>query len=101
MSTQNIIQLINLYFATQPVTKAWLFGSYSRGEEGPDSDIDILVSYDKDAKISLMTISRIACGLENVLGCKVDLVEEGHLKPFAVDSVNHDKILVYERTSQR
>lgn len=98
MSTQNIVQLIAKYFATQPVTKAWLFGSYSRGEQREDSDIDILVSYDKNARISLMTISRIACGLEDVLGKKVDLVEEGHLKPFAEESVNNDKKLIYERT---
>lgn len=98
MSTQNIVQLIAKDFATQPVTKAWLFGSYSRGEQREDSDIDILVSYDKNARISLMTISRIACGLEDVLGKKVDLVEEGHLKPFAEESVNNDKKLIYERT---
>lgn len=99
MSTQNIVQLIAKYFATQPVTKAWLFGSYSRGEQREDSDIDILVSYDKNARISLMTISRIACGLEDVLGKKVDLVEEGHLKPFAEESVNNDKKLIYERAN--
>lgn len=99
MSTQNIVQLITQYFATQPVTKAWLFGSYSRGEQREDSDIDILVSYDKNARISLMTISRIACGLEDVLGKKVDLVEEGHLKPFAEESVNNDKKLIYERAN--
>ena len=99
MSTQSIIQIISQYFVTQPVTKAWLFGSYSRGEQREDSDVDILVSYDKDAKISLMTISRIAFGLQEVLGRKVDLVEEGHLKPFAIDSVNHDKKLIYERKS--
>ena len=37
-------QMIN--FKTQPVLKAWFFGSYSRGEERPDSDVDILVKLD-------------------------------------------------------
>ena len=41
------------YFNTQPVSKAWLFGSYSRGEEKDGSDVDMLVSFDNDAKISL------------------------------------------------
>lgn len=36
-------QKIAEYFKTQPVLKAWLFGSYSRGEERPDSDVDIHV----------------------------------------------------------
>ena len=42
MSTDVMIQKIAEYFKTQPVLKAWLFGSYSRGEERPDSDVDIL-----------------------------------------------------------
>lgn len=96
MST-TLTESIQNYFKTQPVTKVWLFGSYSRGEQKEGSDIDILVAYDKNARISLMTISRIACGLEKEIGIKVDLVEEGHLKPFAVESVNHDKTLIYER----
>lgn len=40
---KSIIPAIQGYFATQPVTKAWLFGSYSRGEETTGSDVDILV----------------------------------------------------------
>ena len=52
-----MIQLIADYFKTQPVLKAWLFGSFARGEETEDSDLDILVEYDKNARISLLTIS--------------------------------------------
>ena len=57
MSTKVMIQLIADYFKTQPVLKAWLFGSFARGEETEDSDLDILVEYDKNARISLLTIS--------------------------------------------
>lgn len=41
MTTQTIAKLIADYFKTQPVLKAWIFGSYSRGEQREDSDIDI------------------------------------------------------------
>lgn len=37
------------YFAGQPVKKAWVFGSFSRGEEKEDSDIDIMVVLDEDS----------------------------------------------------
>lgn len=37
--------------------------------------------------------------LEDILGRKVDLIEKGWLKDFAVDSANKDKILIYERTA--
>ena len=47
---QPIISMIAQYFATKPVVRAYLFGSFARGENGPDSDIDILVTFDKEAR---------------------------------------------------
>lgn len=44
-----------------------------------------------------MTISRIMVALSDAVGKKVDLVEEGRLLPFAQESVEKDKILIYER----
>ena len=49
MSTQAMQQTIAEYFKTQPVLKAWLFGSYARGEERPGSDVDILFVPDYNA----------------------------------------------------
>lgn len=72
-----------------------MFGSYSRGEEKDGSDVDILVAFDKDAKISLLKYADIVCQLEALLKLKVDLVEEGTLFPFAQQTVNEDKILIY------
>jgi len=99
MSKDNMILCIQKYFATQPVVKAWLFGSYSRGEEGPDSDVDILVSFDKDAHVTLMTMGGMYMDLKDLLHRDVDLVEDGTLMPFAAESANRDKILIYERAS--
>lgn len=97
-ATRNsIIPVLQGYFATQPITKAWLFGSYSRGEERPESDVDILVVFDKDAKISLFKYANIICQLEELLKQKVDLVEEGTLLPFAQQTANNEKVLIYER----
>lgn len=92
-----MIPKIQKYLVGQPIKKAWLFGSYSRGEERPDSDIDILVQYDNSDKISLLTISRMMVQMKHLLGHDVDLVEDGRLLPFAEESANHDKILIYER----
>lgn len=82
-----------------PVQKAWLFGSFSRGEEKPGSDIDILVKYDENSLISLFTISKIMVQLSKALGRRVDLVEEDSILPFAEESANRDKILIYERSN--
>ena len=99
MSEQAMLLTIAEYFKTQPVLKAWLFGSFSRGEETPESDVDILVRYDENAKISLLTISHMMGVLEKLIHRRVDLVEEGTLLPFAVESANRDKKLVYERAN--
>lgn len=97
MSTKVMIQLIADYFKTQPVLKAWIFGSFARGEETEDSDLDILVEYDKNARISLLTISHMMGELEKSTGRRIDLIEDGCLLPFAVESANRDKVLIYER----
>ena len=97
MSTQAMTQIIADYFKTQPVVKAWLFGSFARGEETPESDVDILVQYDDTACISLLTISHMMGELERSTGRRVDLIEDGCLLPFAVESANRDKRLIYER----
>ena len=92
-----IIHHIQDFFLNEPVKKAWLFGSFSRMEERPDSDIDIMVDLDRTAQIGLLQYAGMANELERILGRKVDLVAEGSVKSFAKDSINHDKVLIYER----
>ena len=95
-NVQQMIPKIQAFFANQPIKKAWLFGSYSRGEEGPDSDVDILVEYKDSDNISLLAISRMTNSLKKILNKKVDLVEDGCLLPFATESVYKERILIYE-----
>lgn len=92
-----LIPKIQAYLAGQPIKQAWLFGSCSRGEESKDSDIDILVQYNEEERVTLLTISRIIRDLGKTLKRNVDLVEEDCLLPFAAESVQQDKILIYER----
>ena len=94
----NVIDNIRQYFSTQSVRKVWLFGSYSRGEETTQSDVDILVEFDRSGKpVTLLTYARMWRELEERLGRNVDLVEDGTLKTYAVESANQDKLLIYER----
>lgn len=93
-----LIPKMRQYFATQPIAKAWLFGSFSRGEESENSDVDILVDFDKDARIGLFKFAGMYGDLKELLGREVDLVKNGTLKPFAAESANRDKVLIYERS---
>lgn len=86
---------IREYLATQPVSKAWVFGSFARGEASLDSDIDILVDFDEG--VGLFKYSSILTELEDLLQRSVDLVSSNSLFPWIRESVNNDKILIYER----
>lgn len=93
---KNIIDIICQYFSRKPIEKAWVFGSFSRGEQRPDSDIDILITFVPNTKMGLQFFGMID-DLEKLLNCSVDLVVEGDLLPFAAKSANRDKKLIYER----
>ena len=92
-----IMNQVQRYLAQIPVTKAWVFGSFARGEETAESDLDLLVDYDHSKKLSLLDVVRYKLDLEKLIGREVDLVENGSLKPFAAPSAERDKYLVYER----
>ena len=79
MSTKTMSQTIADYFKTQPVVKAWLFGSFARGEETHLSDVDLLVQYEEDG-ISLLKHAA-----------------DGTLRQRVKESVNLDRKLIYER----
>jgi predicted nucleotidyltransferase len=98
MSTQAMTEQIANYFKTQPVLKAWLFGSFARGEETELSDVDILVVLDDSQHIGLKFFGMYE-DLKALLGRNVDLVTARSLAPYARKSVDHDKILIYERAS--
>ena len=87
---------ISEYFKTQPVDKAWIFGSFSRGEERADSDIDIMITLIPGTRMGLKFFA-MNLELEELLHRPVDLVIEGDLLPFAEITANRDKMLVYAR----
>src|SRR5438132_342016 len=91
-----IIDLIKNYFRTQPVLKAYLFGSWSRGEADSGSDIDLLVELDHSKHVGLRFI-QMKLDLEKILHTKVDLVSANgiskHIKPI----IDREKQLIYAR----
>ena len=94
---QKLIPQIQEYLATQPIERAYLFGSCSRGEEKPNSDVDLLVTYTDSDKISLMDIGGMIYDLGKIVHRPVDLIEDEYLMPFARKSADRDKIKIYER----
>lgn len=61
-----------------PVRQLALFGSYARGDQTPESDVDVLVEV--DPSIGLRFVS-LAHTIEDVIGLPVDLVSRGAVSP--------------------
>jgi len=94
----NKISLIQDYFKDKPVLKAYLFGSFARGDADKDSDYDILVELDYSQRIGLEYI-QMQLDLASLLKGNVDLVSDkalsNHIRPF----VEQEKLLIYERSA--
>jgi predicted nucleotidyltransferase len=92
----NDIEIIQDFFSGKPVLKAYLFGSYSRNEADPVSDIDILVDLDYSQHIGLGFV-QMKLDLEQKLHKKIDLVSSQAVSKRLLPFVNKDKQLIYER----
>lgn len=94
MAQQAVIQQ---FFTSQPVLRAYLFGSEAQGESRPDSDIDILVELDD--RVDIFQFANMKIQLENLLKQEVDLISTGGLSPYIKPYIDRDKLLIYERKS--
>jgi len=90
------IETIQSYFKTCPVLKAYLFGSYVRGEADSQSDIDILVDLDYSQRIGFQFM-QMKIDLEILLNSKVDLVSSNGLSKYIKPLVDSEKQLIYAR----
>lgn len=63
------------------VAEISIFGSYVRGEQRIDSDLDILIELERPARISLIDLVELELHLSELLGVKVDLAIKKNLKP--------------------
>ncbi|MDO8517295.1 MAG: nucleotidyltransferase family protein [Nanoarchaeota archaeon] len=86
---QKIIKILK----ENKIKKAGIFGSYARGEQKKNSDIDILVEIN-DKKMSLLDIIRLEKYLEEKLGKKIDLVEYSALHHLLKDKVLGEEIRI-------
>ena len=92
-----IPQLSEVLSKDTRVTKAWIFGSVARGEADYKSDIDLMIQVDDTRNFGLFDLADIQYYGEQLTGFKIDLVMEGAVKSFAKESVDRDKLLIYEK----
>jgi predicted nucleotidyltransferase/DNA-binding XRE family transcriptional regulator len=93
--SSTILSIISVLKNDGRVSSAWLFGSYARGEEKLNSDVDIMIELNKDKKYSMFDMIDISFLLENKINRKVDLVEKGCLNDFVLQTATNDLIKIY------
>src|ERR1700733_4917258 len=73
------------------VGKLWVVGSRSRGDHRLESDLDLVVQFERRG-ISLLGFCELEAILSDDLGLKVDLVEEGAMPPVVAEDIARDAI---------
>ncbi len=81
------------------VRRAWIYGSFSRRDDRPDSDIDLAV--ETDDGFSYFDLAGIQYQLENAVNRKVDVGFIDSFKPHILKNVKPDLKLIYERHKRR
>jgi hypothetical protein len=93
---KTLVNTLKLFFEKDGrISEAWLFGSFARGEDNFKSDIDLMVNFFDDKKVSLFGIAEICYLLEQQTNRKIDLVEKGFLHEFAWRTAEKDLIKIY------
>ena len=88
---------IREYCARQPIARLSLFGSALRGELRDDSDIDLLVEYEADARVGLFAMSGHRRDLSEIVGREVDLCTPGGISRYIRDEVIAGARLIYAK----
>lgn len=74
------------------MTSPALFGSVARDEAGPDSDVDAII--DVRQPFDLFDLAGVHLRLEEIFGCKVDVVTGGGLRPRHRAVIDKDRVSV-------
>ena len=96
MDKERVLGLLNTHrdrldeFAVKAL---FLFGSVARGEATPESDVDLLVEFDRP--VGLFTLLGLQSYLEELLGCSVDLGTPNSLRPHLRETVLREAIRAF------
>lgn len=83
------------YCQRNGIRRLELFGSATRQDFAPQSDVDLLVEFRPEAKIGFLALSRMQRELSELFGRRVDLVPRGGLKPVIASSVLGEAVPLY------
>ena len=77
------------------IVRLAIFGSVARGDNSPESDVDLLADFDKTKHYTLLTMGRLESRLADLLGTRVDLSSPEWLKESVKDQVLRESVLSF------
>lgn len=96
ISPTDISTAVSRVLAQYDVSEAYLFGSFARGEQTPDSDIELRLVCGNT--MTFGTLYELSHELEKTLGRKVDIVTNPpeHMRLAFRKSIEQDEVRIYE-----
>src|SRR5437879_4400080 len=76
------------------VASVYLFGSVARGDERPDSDVDVLVEFEPSSRPTLLTLAGLLAEMERIVGRSADVGELRSLRPSFRPTVEREMLRV-------
>ena len=93
MNREDVFKKLASLLRDRGAVKVAVFGSYVKGKEKPDSDIDVIVEFAE--RKSLLELVRIEREVTEALGIKVDLLTEKSISPYMIDSIKREMKVIY------
>jgi len=97
LTHEQIVQAVVKAATEIPLRRVLYFGSYADGKATEESDLDVLVEFSKDARISLLDIIHFKHNLEDELNIGVDVVEIPLTEKAQKSLIIKKTVSVYER----
>ena|SRR3989338_7976511 len=90
MNRKELLKIIIMQLKKEGAKKIALFGSYARGEEKKNSDVDVLVKFAKPK--SLLEFVGIEQELSEMTGKRIDLLTEKSISPYLIDTIKKEMV---------
>lgn len=94
MSRKDIVEKIIQFLSKEGAKKISIFGSFARGEENPESDIDIIVQFSQPK--GLLEIVGLEQELSELIGRKVELLTEKSISPYILEKIKSEEVIIFK-----